>query len=58
MLGKLCVPDKFVARLVEQGLSLLSIIAEHAEALHELVHVFRHDLPAQAVLVFAPAALL
>jgi PIN domain nuclease of toxin-antitoxin system len=43
MLGKLSVPDKFVSRLVEQGLSLLSITAEHAEALREFPELAQHD---------------
>ena len=43
MLGKLIVPDKFVPRLVEQGLSLLSITAQHAEALRELPELAHHD---------------
>lgn len=43
MLGKPCVPDKFGARLVEQGLSLLSITAEHAEALCEFPELTQHD---------------
>jgi PIN domain nuclease of toxin-antitoxin system len=34
-LGKLSVPDKLVPRLVEQGLSLLPVTAEHAEGIRE-----------------------
>jgi len=43
MLGKLSVPRDFSRRLVEQGLVLLSITAEHAEALHEFPELTRHD---------------
>lgn len=43
MLGKLSVPDKLASRLVEQGLSLLSITAEHAEALREFPELTQHD---------------
>jgi len=43
MLGKLSVPDKLAPRLVEQGLSLLSITAEHAEGLREFPELTRHD---------------
>ena len=43
MLGKLSVPDKLASRLVEQGLSLLSITAEHAEGVREFPELTRHD---------------
>jgi PIN domain nuclease of toxin-antitoxin system len=43
MLGKLSVPDKLAARLVEQGLSPLSITAEHVEALREFPELTPHD---------------
>lgn len=43
MLGKLSVPDKFVSRLAEQGLVLLSITAEHADGIREYPELTRHD---------------
>jgi PIN domain nuclease of toxin-antitoxin system len=43
MLGKLAVPDKLASRLAEQGLSLLSLTAEHAETLREFPELTRHD---------------
>lgn len=43
MLGKLSVPHDLSNRLVEQGLTLLSITAEHAEALYEFPELTRHD---------------
>jgi PIN domain nuclease of toxin-antitoxin system len=43
MLGKLSVPDKLASRLAEQGLSLLSITAEHTEALREFPELSQHD---------------
>lgn len=43
MLGKLSVPDKFASQLVEQGLSLLSITAEHAQALRDFPELTQHD---------------
>jgi PIN domain nuclease of toxin-antitoxin system len=43
MLGKLSVPGKLAPRIAEQGLSLLSITAEHAEALREFPELTHHD---------------
>lgn len=43
MLGKLSIPDKFAARLVDQGLALLSITAEQAEGIREFPELARHD---------------
>ncbi len=43
MLGKLSVPEKLTARLVEQGLSLLSISAAAAEAIREFPELTWHD---------------
>lgn len=43
MLGKLTVPDKLASRLAEQGLSLLSVTSEHAEALREFPELTKHD---------------
>lgn len=43
MLGKLSVPEKLTARLVEQGLSLLSISAETAEGIREFPELTRYD---------------
>jgi PIN domain nuclease of toxin-antitoxin system len=43
MLGKLSVPEDFSARLVAQGLILLSITAEHAEAIRDFPDLVRHD---------------
>jgi PIN domain nuclease of toxin-antitoxin system len=43
MLGKLAVPPDLSARLVGQGLELLSITAEHAEAIRDFPELTRHD---------------
>jgi PIN domain nuclease of toxin-antitoxin system len=43
MLGKLSVPADLSKRLTAQGLVLLSIAAEHAEALREFPELTRHD---------------
>ena len=43
MLGKLAVPDKLADRLVEQGLALLNITAEHAEGILDFPELTRHD---------------
>jgi PIN domain nuclease of toxin-antitoxin system len=43
MLGKLSVPADFSKRLTEQGLALLSITAEHAEAIRDFPELARHD---------------
>ncbi len=41
--GKLSVPADFSKRLTEQGLALLSITAEHAEAIRDFPELARHD---------------
>jgi PIN domain nuclease of toxin-antitoxin system len=43
MLGKLTVPAHLSKRLPEQGLELLSVTAEHAEAIREFPELIRHD---------------
>lgn len=43
MLGKLSVPADLAKRLPEQGLELLSITAEHAEAIRAYPELIRHD---------------
>jgi PIN domain nuclease of toxin-antitoxin system len=43
MLGKLSVPDGLAARLTGQGLDLLAITAEHAEAIRDFPELTRHD---------------
>ena len=43
MLGKLSVPADFSQRLSAQGLELLSITAEHAEAIRDFPELVRHD---------------
>jgi PIN domain nuclease of toxin-antitoxin system len=43
MLGKLSVPADLSTRLAAQGLELLSITAEHAEALRDFPELTRHD---------------
>jgi PIN domain nuclease of toxin-antitoxin system len=43
MLGKLSVPADLRKRLTAQGLELLSITAEHAEALRDFPELSRHD---------------
>ncbi len=43
MLGKLSVPADLPARLAAQGLELLSITAEHAEAIRDFPELTRHD---------------
>jgi Uncharacterized protein conserved in bacteria len=50
MLGKLSVPGDLASRLVEQGLVLLSITAEHAEGIREFPELARHD-PFDRILV-------
>ncbi len=42
-LGKLSVPADLTTRLPEQGLELLSITAEHAEAIRAFPELSRHD---------------
>lgn len=55
MLGKLTVPDDLSKRLTGQGLELLSVTAEHAEAIRDFPELTRHD-PFDRLLV-AQAAL-
>jgi PIN domain nuclease of toxin-antitoxin system len=43
MLGKLSVPAGLAARLTGQGLELLAITAEHAEAIRDFPELTRHD---------------
>jgi PIN domain nuclease of toxin-antitoxin system len=43
MLGKLTIVENFTASLVEQGLSMLAITAEHAEALRDFPELAKHD---------------
>ena len=43
MLGKLSVPADLSTRLAAQGLELLSITAEHAEAIRDFPELTRHD---------------
>ena len=43
MLGKLSVPADFSKRLMTQGLVLLSVTAEHAEAIRDFPELVRHD---------------
>jgi PIN domain nuclease of toxin-antitoxin system len=43
MLGKLTVPADLSKRLPEQGLELLRVTAEHAEAVREFPELIRHD---------------
>jgi PIN domain nuclease of toxin-antitoxin system len=50
MLGKLSVPADLGKRLTAQGLELLSITAEHTEALRDFPELTRHD-PFERLLV-------
>ena len=43
MLGQLSVPADFSQRLATQGLVLLSVTAEHAEAIRGFPELVRHD---------------
>ena len=43
MLGKLSIPADFSKKLTAQGLALLSITAEHAEAIRDYPELVRHD---------------
>jgi PIN domain nuclease of toxin-antitoxin system len=43
MLGKLSVPADLSTRLTAQGLTLISVTAEHAEALRDFPELTRHD---------------
>ena len=50
MLGKLSVPADFSTRLTAQGLELLDIAAEHAEAIGDFPELARHG-PFDSLLV-------
>lgn len=50
MLGKLSVPADLSTQLVDQGLALLTITAEHAEAIRDYPELTRHD-PFDRILV-------
>jgi PIN domain nuclease of toxin-antitoxin system len=43
MLGKLTVPADLTGKIAAQGLELLSITAEHAEAIRDFPELTRHD---------------
>lgn len=43
MLGKLTLPDDFATLLVAQGITPLSITAEHAAGIEEFPELLRHD---------------
>jgi PIN domain nuclease of toxin-antitoxin system len=43
MLGKLSIPADFSTRLTAQGLALLHVTAEHAEAIGDFPELVRHD---------------
>jgi len=43
MLGKVTIPDRFASRVVAQGLQLLDITSEHAEALRSYPELAKHD---------------
>jgi len=43
MLGKLTVPADLSKRLTGQGLELLSVTAQHAEAIRDFPELTRHD---------------
>jgi PIN domain nuclease of toxin-antitoxin system len=43
MLGKLTVPADLGSRLTRQGLELLRVTAEHAEAIRDFPELTRHD---------------
>jgi PIN domain nuclease of toxin-antitoxin system len=43
MLGKLSIPADFSRKLTAQGLALLSITAEHAEAIRDFPELVSHD---------------
>ncbi len=43
VLGKLSVPADLSKKLTAQGLALLSITAEHAEAIRDFPELVRHD---------------
>src|SRR5271170_1515690 len=43
MLGKLSIPADFSKRLTAEGLQLLSITAEHTEAIRDFPELTRHD---------------
>ena len=44
MLGKLDLPDAFDVALAEQGITHLSVTAEHAAGIEEFPEFLRHDL--------------
>ena len=50
MLGKLSVPTALSAALTEQGLLLLDVTTEHAEAIQDFPELVRHD-PFDRILV-------
>ena len=43
MLGKLDLPDAFDVALAEQGITYLSVTAEHAAGIEEFPELLRHD---------------
>lgn len=43
MLGRLSIPERFTARLAEQGLVLMNITPEHTEGIREFPELIRHD---------------
>jgi PIN domain nuclease of toxin-antitoxin system len=43
MLGKLTIPEKLSARLVDLGYSMLHVTAEHADGLRDFPELSRHD---------------
>ncbi|WP_026874491.1 type II toxin-antitoxin system VapC family toxin [Jiangella gansuensis] len=43
MLGKLRLPDGFAELLADQGLVMLDVTAEHAEAIRDFPAIARHD---------------
>jgi PIN domain nuclease of toxin-antitoxin system len=43
MLGTLSIPADFSKRLTAQGLALLRVTAEHAEAIRDFPELLRHD---------------
>lgn len=43
MLGKLDLPDAFDVALAEQGITHLSVTAEHAAGIEEFPELLRHD---------------
>ncbi len=43
MIGKISIPEKLASQLVDQGLSLLNLTAEHVEGLRDFPELSRHD---------------